>query len=852
MKIHITSGMFKSSLIYITASGVFLPVLLMLFTLLLMTGVAAARDATPDEPPLASIDSPPTWVYPQRREIKGYMLLIHAPQIRSWPQFERFEAWAAVELTPPDGSASLLGTVRFTGITEIDRAARIVTVKAPKITEVRFTKDTPEADVQVVKDMATRQAIDIPLDLFLAYLADDVLSRPAPTGFNTAPPRIHVASVPTLLLFVNGQPVLTEMENTGLKAVANANWPTFKDPAGKGTFYLLSRDLWLSSPKLDSGWGEAETLPAGFEKLKADGPHAALRHAVPLKKSALPVPKVFFTDRPAEVVVTDGEPMLEAIEGTDGLQSVTNTASPLFKIRETWYFLISGRWFKTTQLGKGPWNYSPELPPAFGKIPNDHPKAVVKASVPGTVEARMAALEALLPIRVEAPRDGAPPVEITYAGAPKFETVTGTEVARAVNSGYDVIQYKDRYYLCYAGIWYQASSPMGPWIVADVVPPAIYAIPPSSPAYQVTQVTVADSTEKTIVYTYPPAYSSSLYVVNGFPYCGTGWYYPPYVYGGVYYPYWGSYGYGSWYNPATGGYGSRSVWYGPYGGYSCTEGYNPVTGGYAFAETAWDTNEWGSYGQTYNPRTGISTETGRYYNADQNRSEMSRTVQRGDKSIQTGRNTDFNSRTTQVSRETSGGGSSSAVRSWESGTVTGSGTITAPDGRTATISGEQTRTGGSSTITGSEGSVDMVTKRRGGSSVTAIEGSDGGQSVSVSGRGPGHTTVVQSGSGDLYAGHNGNVYKKTENGWQHYEDGAWKQVDTRAPMPGSERSPDYSQQRAASQSNIQHRDISERQASEGRDISHLDREYTSRQHGTQQFRKRFGGFLFRARGGGRR
>ncbi|MFH1981662.1 MAG: hypothetical protein ABIL58_07455, partial [Pseudomonadota bacterium] len=688
-------------------------------------------------------------------------------------------------------------------------------------------------------------------------------------GFSTAPPAIRVASAPTLLLFVNGQPVLTEVAGTGLQVVANANWPTFKDPAGKGTFYLLDRDLWLSSPKLDSGWKKAASLPPGFEKLPADGPHAAVRSAVPLKKSALPAPKVFFTDRPAELIVTDGQPVLEAIPGADGLQVVANTKSPLFKLDKTWYFLVAGRWFTTTQLGKGPWVYTAKLPAAFSKIPGDHAMASVRASVPGTIEARMAALEALVPIKAEAPRNGTPPVEITYAGDPKFEPVTGTEVARAVNSGYDVIQYKDQYYLCYAGIWYQASAPVGPWVVAALVPPAIYAIPPSSPAYHVTQVTIASSTPTTVVYTYPPSYSSSVYVVYGVPYYGTGWYYPPLFYMGFYYPYWGSYGHGSWYNPATGGYGSRSVWYGPYGGYSYTQGYNPATGGYGFVETVWDGNEWGSYGQTTNPRTGVSTETGRYYNEDQNRSEMSRTTQRGDKSVHTDRSTDFNSRTTNVSRETSGGASSSTVRSAESGTVSSSGTITTGDGRTAAISGEQTRTGGSTTVTGSEGSVDMTTKRQNGNSVTGIEGSGGGQGVSASGEG-GRTTVGQSGSGDLYAGHNGDAYKKTEDGWQKYENGGWQPVDapergqgesarqqaasTTAPRDdarvstsGSERPADYSKQREQAQQ----RGTGANKTSGDHDVSGLDRDYAARQRGTQQFQQR-GNFQGGSRGGGRR
>jgi hypothetical protein len=48
--------------------------------------------------------------------------------------------------------------------------------------------------------------------------------------------------------------------------------------------------------------------------------------------------------------------------------------------------------------------------------------------------------------------------------------------------------------------------------------------------------------------------------------------------------------------------------------------------------------------------------------------------------------------------------------------------------------------------------------------------------------GPGdRTTIGQSGSGDIYAGHDGNVYKKTENGWQQYSDGGWQD------MPNSDR-----------------------------------------------------------------
>ena len=59
---------------------------------------------------------------------------------------------------------------------------------------------------------------------------------------------------------------------------------------------------------------------------------------------------------------------------------------------------------------------------------------------------------------------------------------------------------------------------------------------------------------------------------------GTGWYYPPYYWGGgyypIYYPYGRTYGYGSWYNPYTGVYGTAGRIYGPYGGVGYGARYN--------------------------------------------------------------------------------------------------------------------------------------------------------------------------------------------------------------------------------------------------------------------------------------
>jgi len=853
----------------------------LLLSVLVSSLVWAQDGSTPvadgSDLPLVSVTDAPSYDYPHRREQDGYSLILHAPQIRSWPEFKTFDAQMAIELTTPDGAGKALGTLTIAGATQVDMSRRIVVVTGHKISDVRFSGTAADEYEAVVKKLATRKQLDIPLDYFLSQLAEDVLSDPPPPGFNTAPPVIHVASSPTLLLMVNGTPVLTDVADSGLKLVVNANWPVYQEASGTGPFYLLDKTLWLSAASLDGNWQPANSLPESFNRIPDEPEYKATRAALPILKSTEPVPEILYTEKPAELIVTEGKPALEPIPGTDGLSYVSNTISPMFQLDQTWYFLVSGRWFTTTNLNKGPWKYTPELPEAFSQIPEDHAMASVLSSVPGTVEAKMAALEALLPTTQEVAVDAKPPVDITYAGDPQFEPIPDTEVSRAVNSGFDIIQYGDDYYLLYSAIWYVSKSPLGPWAATGSVPDAIYAIPPSSPAYNVTQVTVAQSTPTTVVYSYPPAYTSSVYVVYGVPYYGTGWYYPPYIYGGYYYPYWGSYGHGSWYNPNTGGYGSRSVWYGPYGGYSYTQGYNPSTGRYGYVETAWDGDEWGSHSETYNPRTGISTETNRYYDEDKNKSEMDRTVQRGDQEIKTERDVNWGEGTSQTKRETSGGGSSNIKREYNDGTVSSSGTIKTGDGNEYQVEGERDRQGGSSTITGDDRSAQLDTQRSNGRSVTNIEGSEGGQAKSISGQGPGRTTVGQSGSGDLYAGHNGNVYKKTDDGWQQHENGNWNPVDT--PERRQQNSASFSeyqkqreqggaqaQQRSTEswgqrQQQMQQRQQAGTQQQRGsyggsRDMSQLNRDHSARQRGSRQFQRRAGGMQRggsqRRGGGGRR
>ena len=747
------------------------------------------------------------WQYPREREVNGRKIIVYAPQIRTWDQFKHFTAQVAVESTDPAADVRY-AVLDLSGETIVDRDTRLVRIAKPKVDRVTFSGGQGSAEHENrIRTAVEGEPLEMPLDVFLYYLADGVLESPPPSGFNDAPPPIYVVESPAYLLFINGEAVAAAVGNTGLEVIGNANFPVFRDTK-TGNYYLLSGDHRYMSAKLAGPWGTIAELPQAFRKIPAKGEFASLAAVVASPPKSGAAPAIITTFKPAEIVVLDGKPQGREIAGTDGLESIVNTESPLFRLDGTYYLLVAGRWFSTKDLARGPWKFTMPLPDAFARIPEGDVDADVRASVPGTLEARRAVLEAQLPETKTVKAGAAPEIAVAYAGGEaKFEQIPQTQVARAVNTANDIIQYGDKYYLCYEGMWYVADKPTGPWAATADVPAAVYEIPPSSPAYPVTQVIVNTNDDGDVESSYDGAYAAGMFIGFGVAYYGTGYYYPPYYYGGYYYPYYGgSYGHGSWYNPNTGGYGSRSVYYGPYGGYTYNQGYNPKTGRSSYVETAWDGDEWASSGGTYNPRTGISTDTDRHYGEDSNKMKMDRTIEGpGGQEMDVKKTTDFDTGTRTTERKTSGGGSSEVTRQRQAGGGTSaSGTIETAGGKSATIEGEHRGGEGTTTITGEGGasgtvdrermdgggvkregeftgqggqSVSTDTIRQGDRTVTKAEGSGGGSAVSSSGGIGDRTTIAQSGSGDVYAGHDGNVYRKTDDGWQQHGDGGWSDVD---------------------------------------------------------------------------
>jgi hypothetical protein len=517
-----------------------------------------------------------------------------------------------------------------------------------------------------------------------------------------------------VLVNLDGDPIWSPIRENDLKFAVNTNWDLFEHGPTK-TLYLRHEGAWLKAAELKGPWAPAGKLPESFAKLPADENWKEVRAALPGGKlEGSKVPRVFVSTRPAELILVNGAPAGKPVEGTS-LLWISNTESDVFRAGRTGavYYLVSGRWF-TAPGFDGPWTFAtPSLPEDFRKIPLEHPRSRVLAAVPGTQQAAEAVLLAQVPQTARVNKKELKAPEVAYHGEPKFEPVEKTSVARAVNTDKDIIKVGDLYYMCFQGVWFMAKSPTGPWEVTSSVPGQIYEIPVSSPAHNVTYVTVEDDddTDEWVTFATVAAYTGVM-IAWGCAVWGSGWYYPPYYgWGGgypFYYPHYPSYGYGAWYNPWSGAYGRSAVAYGPYGGAGMSARYNPRTGTYSRGAAAWGPYGARGAGQAYNPRTGA-------YGATRQGSNV--------------------------------------YGSW---------------GTTAVQRGDQWAT------------TSRVTSNRTGDTARVTRGSGGGTAVTK--RGPGADSgVVRTGSGDVYAGRDGNVYRKQGDGWQKYDNGSWGSADRPTP-----------------------------------------------------------------------
>ena len=552
--------------------------------------------------------------------------LVYQPQVDKW-EGNLIDLYCAVELKTGKDGAAKYGVVWFQARTEVDKINRLVTFDQARVTKVKFpVAQEKETELTALLEKKLPGATKtMSLDRLEAAIeaSDEGIKR---VDVKNDPPKVIIASKPSLLVLVDGLPQLRDLQGTQLQRVINTRSIILFEN-DKKLYYLRVQDWWLQAKELEGPWQYAKKLPDDMKKAEeflvsqnlAQNPEGEQAKQQPSLKEAgkkAEIPVVYVVYGPAELIETKGEPTYNPIPGT-GLEYVVNTNGNIFRLDGQYYILISGRWFKGPSLD-GPWTFEDgkELPPEFARIPITNPKATVLASVPATPQAKEALIANSIPQTATITRSEAK-LTVQYDGEATFIPIEATSMQYAKNTSAAVIKVSDNNYYCVeAGVWFKAPSPQGPWRVADSVPEDIYTLPPSSPLYYVTYVKVYSSTPDVVYVGYTPGYYGTVVSASTSTVVyGTGWYYPPYIGSTVWYgwPYTYGVGAGFTYSSDSGwsfgfGYGYGYYpwyypWWGPMGYYGCCWYPNYGWGAWGGAAVA---NVYGVWGNTAYSRTGAA------------------------------------------------------------------------------------------------------------------------------------------------------------------------------------------------------------------------------------------------------
>jgi len=692
--------------------------------------------AAQDAPAAQNAEQDQALQWPRAFDVQGAQVIVYQPQIDEWIDHKQLNGRAAVEII--ENGKPHYGSIDLAADTKANLEERQVLLDNLRITKVTIldenASDAARYESTVRSITPKRTSLVLSLEQILAAL-DRTKQQMNETNVSIDPPPIFYSSQPAVLVMFLGEPRFEPVGGSRLNFCANTNWDLFMD-ASSMTYYLLIQDSWVSSKDLSGPWTAAASLPGSLNNLPDDEDWAEVKSRIP-GTPATSIPKVIISKKPAELIVTEGNPDLEVIPGTS-LFYIKNSEQDVFYDGGggAYYFLTAGRWFKAPTL-QGDWQAATrDLPADFAKIPADHPRGDVLASVPGTPEADAAVLLANVPQKATVKRSEAT-IEVKYEGDPRFQAIDQTTVSYAINTPMDVLRVNNSYYCCYQGVWFVSGAAAGPWAVADTIPAAIYTIPPTCPKYNVTYVHIYDSTPDEVVVGYTSGYTGQ-YIAFGLVMFGLGyaiadnwddddWHYRHYCYNASYF----SYGTACRYDYYHGGYyRAGGAAYGPYGGAGRWGAYDPWTGTYARGAAAYGPYGGATRWSAYNPWTGGYARGG------------SRTGPRGTAFAREGHNpyTD-----TYAARA----GASTPYGSW--------GRSVATDGDDWVQTGH--RSGARGTVVGGETS-------EGGAVVGGVNrwGNSGFAGVSE--------------DGDAYVGRNGEVYKRNENGtWKQYDNGDWNRVD---------------------------------------------------------------------------
>ncbi len=242
------------------------------------------------------------------------------------------KARAAVSLTRPGSGAPVFGAVWFTAQFVADRDTRMVTLQGVQVGNVRVPGATADEQKQFAADIGARLSaaqITFPLDQFMASLDTVKAERTEKQAIQTTPPKIIFSTEPATLISINGAPKLQPVDGApGVFRVANTPFILLFD-GGSKHYYLKAGPRWVTAADLPGPWTDvaAVAVPPAIvsegNTLSQPAPRPAATPGAPTPPPAPPA-------TPQGVELSPAAANARVIVATEPTELIVTTGNPQF------------------------------------------------------------------------------------------------------------------------------------------------------------------------------------------------------------------------------------------------------------------------------------------------------------------------------------------------------------------------------------------------------------------------------------------------------------------------------------------------------------------------------------------
>lgn len=199
--------------------------------------------------------------WPQEFSTPEAQITIYQPQLESF-EGNLLSARAAVSVKPAGRDEPVFGAIWIDARVSTDTDERMVYLTSAEVTAAKFPEAKPEQLewlAGVVETEIESWDLEMSLDQLIAAL--DLVEKEvaAAEKIKNAPPRIIYRTGPSTLVTIDGEPIMQDVDQD-IKAVVNTMFFIVYDTKSKA-YYLRGGDFWYSAKNLESEWVSIDAPP---------------------------------------------------------------------------------------------------------------------------------------------------------------------------------------------------------------------------------------------------------------------------------------------------------------------------------------------------------------------------------------------------------------------------------------------------------------------------------------------------------------------------------------------------------------------------------------------------------------